>query len=421
MLKFFIVTVGTTGDVNPFVGLGIALKARGHDVQILANEIYKNLIVAEGLGFIQSATKEEYQKVILNPKVWDRKKGVGVLYKSHILPTLSRTYELIADSCKSNAPPILISTSISFAARIAHEKFGVPLATVNLQPFGFFSRYETANPGGAIGAIQKYIGPRLRQVCYDSMFTKFDHFLSTVNDFRVTLGLQPVRNLFRDWRHSPQLAIGLWPDWFASTQRDWPPNTYTTGFVDYDGISTNELKTDHTWEKAVADLGKPIVFTAGTGMQHADEFFDIAAKACHALNRPGLLLTQYNSQIPKKLPGNVQALSYAPFNKLLPQCDAVVHHGGIGTTARALAAGVPQVVVPWAFDQFDNATRIERLGVGRKINATQLTPGRLTSALDWLFRDAYVTKKCAHWKNNLTKSSALSTTCDLLEKHLVGK
>ena len=78
----------------------------------------------------------------------------------------------------------------------------------------------------------------------------------------------------------------------------------------------------------------------------------------------GILLTKYAAQVPDPLPPNVIRVGFAPFRKLFPRCAAVVHHGGIGTVAKALAAGVPQLVLPGAFDQTDNATRVKRLGAG---------------------------------------------------------
>jgi UDP:flavonoid glycosyltransferase YjiC (YdhE family) len=75
-------------------------------------------------------------------------------------------------------------------------------------------------------------------------------------------------------------------------------------------------------------------------------------------------VSTHDENFPRNLPSLIQTASYVPFGKLLRHCSAIVHHGGIGTTSQAFAAAAPQVVRPMAFDQFDNATRIERLGCG---------------------------------------------------------
>ena len=86
-------------------------------------------------------------------------------------------------------------------------------------------------------------------------------------------------------------------------------------------------------------------------------------------------MTQFDEQLPAPLPDHVVHVSYAPFSRVLPRCAAFIHHGGIGTTAQALRAGVRQVVVRLAHDQFDNAMRVRRLGSG-----VELAPGRANAA-----------------------------------------
>jgi rhamnosyltransferase subunit B len=106
----------------------------------------------------------------------------------------------------------------------------------------------------------------------------------------------------------------------------------------------------------------PIAFTLGTGMKHAADFFRTAVATCDTLGARGLLLTKYPDLIPASLPANVRHCAFAPFRELLPLCRAIVHHGGIGTTAAALEAGCPQLVLPLAWDQPDNAARVAKLG-----------------------------------------------------------
>ena len=103
----------------------------------------------------------------------------------------------------------------------------------------------------------------------------------------------------------------------------------------------------------------------------AADFFEQSALACQKLGRRGILLTKFDEQIPKVLPADVIHVPYAPFSQLLPRCAAIVHHGGIGTTSQALRAGIPQVIVPLAHDQPDNASRVKKLGVGSIIPCTR--------------------------------------------------
>ena len=125
----------------------------------------------------------------------------------------------------------------------------------------------------------------------------------------------------------------------------------------------------------------PIAFTLGTGMTHAAGFFRTAVAASDALGARGLLLSQFPDVIPTGLPPQVRHCAFAPFRQLLPLCGAVVHHGGVGTTAAALESGCPQLVLPLAWDQPDNAARVAGLGAGLALGSRRRSIGQMSRAL----------------------------------------
>jgi rhamnosyltransferase subunit B len=202
-----------------------------------------------------------------------------------------------------------------------------------------------------------------------------------LNKTRAALGLPPVRRLFRWWL-SPELVIGLFPECYATRQPDWPAQLRLAGFGRYDGDRGDDL-ADDVWTFCRSGSA-PVAFTLGTGMAHAAGFFRAAVDACELLGTRGVLLTKYPHLLPAQLPTGVRHCSFAPFRQLLPLCGAIVHHGGIGTTAAALCVGIPQLILPMAWDQPDNAERVRRLGVGAKLGPRQRTAGHLARALDQL-------------------------------------
>jgi UDP:flavonoid glycosyltransferase YjiC (YdhE family) len=125
----------------------------------------------------------------------------------------------------------------------------------------------------------------------------------------------------------------------------------------------------------------PVAITCGTGMMHARDTFRAALAACRTLGLRGIVLTKYQHQLPAPLPSFVRAFPFAPFGQLFPLCAAVVHHGGVGTGAKALASGTPQLVLPLAFDQLDNAKRMKRLGVGQWLKSNQRSSSHIAAAL----------------------------------------
>jgi len=107
---------------------------------------------------------------------------------------------------------------------------------------------------------------------------------------------------------------------------------------------------------------------------------------------------------------------YAPFDRLLPRCRAVVHHGGIGTTVQSFAAGIPQLVVPRAHDQFDNAMRVARIGAGAQLPFRRLDGGAAAAALRELVASSKVRAACRRARALMEAEDALPSACDLAER-----
>jgi UDP:flavonoid glycosyltransferase YjiC (YdhE family) len=287
-----------------------------------------------------------------------------------------RQYAAIAELARVPGS-VLVANPGVLAARLVGEKFGVPIASLLLQP-GILPS-NTAPPEMAGGlTIPPWLPHPLRRLYWRAVDVAADLLVGpSLNRVRAGLGLAPVRRLFRWWL-SPDLVIGLFPAWYAAPQPDWPPRVRLAGFGRFDGAH-GEVPED---VRAFCEAGPPpVAFTLGTGMAHAAGFFRAAVAACAALGARGLLLTRYANLVPRRLPPTVRHCAFAPFRRLLPLCGAAVHHGGIGTTAAALEAGCPQLVLPLAWDQPDNAARVTRLGVGTALGPRRRTAGHLARAL----------------------------------------
>ena len=159
----------------------------------------------------------------------------------------------------------------------------------------------------------------------------------------------------------------MFPGGFGPPQPDWPPQTKLTGFPLYDGQPGGGLPPEILHFCLAGD--PPIAFTFGTGMMHAADTFRKAVEVCRLLGKRGILLTRYERQLPAPLPTSMRTFEFAPFLALFPLCAAVVHHGGIGTVAKALSTGTPQLILPMAFDQPDNAARVKSLGAGESLKS----------------------------------------------------
>jgi len=235
-----------------------------------------------------------------------------------------------------------------------------------------------------------------------------------LNAFRAELGLAPVRAVFGSYVHSPQRVIGMFPEWFAPPAPDWPSQIRLTGFPLYDERGVTKLPDDLA---RFLDEGEPpVAFTPGSAMFQGRSFLEESAQACALLGRRGLLLTRHYEHLPTNPPAGVKHVEFAPFSELLPRCAALVHHGGIGTCSQALHAGVPQLVVPHAHDQPDNAARLVRLGVARKIEVGKYRRGRVAQTLRELTHSSEVRENCQRVTARFGDADSIAMTCDLIEE-----
>jgi UDP:flavonoid glycosyltransferase YjiC (YdhE family) len=224
--------------------------------------------------------------------------------------------------------------------------------------------------------------------------------------------LPPVHRILNQWIHSPDRVIGLFPPWFAPPPDDWPAQTVLTGFPLYDEADVTPL--DPELQDFLKAGEPPLAFTPGSAMRHGDEFFAVAVDVCRKLGRRGLLLSRHDRHMPADLPAGVRHVAYVPFSRLLPHCAALIHHGGIGTSAQALAAGIPQLVVPMSHDQPDNAMKLHELGVAEIVPAGRFSTARATVAISRLM-DSNHRAACLEIKKRFVGADPISETATLIE------
>jgi UDP:flavonoid glycosyltransferase YjiC (YdhE family) len=374
-MHVILATVGTDGDVFPHVGLGAALRARGHRVTLAAPEPYRACADAFGIEFCPLVTAAEVGRMLADPDLW-RPFRSGVMMARWGGPMVPRQYEALA-ALAGQPGSVLVANPGVLAARLAQEKLGTPTASLLLQPGLLPSCTGPPEmPGGM--TMPAWLPRPLRPLYWLGVDAAgYALVVPSLNRIRAGLGLPPVRRVFRWWL-SPDLVIGLFPSWYAAPQPDWPSQLRLAGFGRFDGTRA-ELPEDV--RRFSREGTPPIAFTFGTGMRHGAGFFRTAVAACHALGARGLLLTKYPDAVPARLPPEVRHCAFAPFRQLLPLCGAVVHHGGVGTTAAALETGCPQLVLPLAWDQPDNAARVSQLGVGLTLGPRHRSRRHISNAL----------------------------------------
>lgn len=410
-MNILLVPLGSHGDVHPFVGLGVALRARGHRVRVIINPFFAPLVDKAGLETIPLGTAEDYTSTASNPDLWKPVKGSKIVFQ-HLAELIAPVFTKIVAS-QFPGETVVVASTLAVGARVAQERIRIPTATVHLQPSILRSFLDPPKMPGT------FMGPRVPRWMIAMQWYIVDRWIvdpivgKSLNAFRKQLGLLPVQRILRDYIHSPQLTIGLFPDWFAAPQPDWPAPVRLTGFPLYDEAGVTPMSPELC--KFLDDGPPPIACTFGSAMWHARELLEQSARACTLLGRRGILLTRHRENLPPRLPVGVKHFDYAPFSQFLPRCAALVHHGGIGTAGQALFAGVPQLVLPHAHDQLDNATRLQRLGVASFIVPKHYKSDYAAQKLGDLIGSEIVARRCMEVKEKFAGKDAIGETCVLIE------
>jgi rhamnosyltransferase subunit B len=408
--RIIIAALGSYGDVHPFLAIGRELQRRGHEVVMVMPAMYESLTRKLGLEFAGAGTVEQFDQFSSQRELWDPVKGFGVIARG-VGESLRWFYEPIVENHRPGRTGLVMSTLL-FAGRVAQETLGIRGVTVHLSPVVLRSEIAppAAPPVPLSGKFPRWWN-RLMYRAVDGLV--IDRAMGgPVNEFRRSLGLSPVKRIFNGWIHSPDRVIGLFPEWFAPPQADWPGQTVLTGFPLYDEGDVTPM--DAGLEEFLNAGDAPIVFTPGSAMKFGDAFFIEAVKTCKLLGWRGVLLSRYPHHLPGNLPAEIRAVDFAPFSRLLPRCAAIVHHGGIGTAAQAMAAGIPQLVVTMAHDQPDNAARLKRLRVAESLPARKFSAAPAATMLRKIMGSAG--EACAAAKRQMTAETPLLRTVEIIER-----
>jgi rhamnosyltransferase subunit B len=347
--------IGSLGDLHPCLALGLELKQRGHSVAIACAEFYRKRVEAHDILFrpMRPHWKPDDRELIRQCE--NLRTGPEILFRKLILPHLQGTYQDLLLAARDT--DLMISGELVYAAPLVAEKLRLNWVSAILSPSSFFSSRDPSVlvtvPG--LMLLRKAGWPVYRaglNICRLAT----NHWSRPVRQLRMALGLRrDCDPVFRD-KFSPVLVLALFSRWLAEQQTDWPRQTIQPGFVYYDhepadGDMPPEL------QDFLCSGTPPLVFTLGsTAVHHPGGFYASSIEAARRLDCRAVLLG---------LPGeagivapNIFALPYAPYSRVFARSSVIVHQGGSGTTGQALRAGRPMVVVPFGWDQPDNAARV---------------------------------------------------------------
>jgi UDP:flavonoid glycosyltransferase YjiC (YdhE family) len=419
-------TFGSFGDLHPYLALAVELRRRGHDAVIATSEVYRQKIQGEQVEF--AAVRPDVGELLNQPefveKLWHQERGTEHLIRGYLMPQVNEAYEDLSAACQR--ADLLLTHVAAYAGPTVAEVLKLPWISIVLQPSMFLSRYDP--PLLPVAWIRHLyaLGPQARAAIFKLGKARVRSWTRPLLQLRHKLGLSTAANPVFEGALSPHRTLALFSPQFAAPQPDWPGNVQVTGFVFYDRrgegferfSSHSDEEVRHRMSEFLERGSPPVVFTLGSSaVMQPGNFYRESMTAAVKLGLRAILLAggDERAQLPHTMPDSIFVADYAPYSEVLPRVALTVHQGGIGTTAQALRAGRPMLVVPWAHDQPDNAERLRRIGVAQWMDRRRYTADRAAEKIRTLLDGQGYRERAAAIGKNIQHEDGLRASCDAIE------
>jgi len=426
MARIVLTCWGSHGDVDPFLGLGIALSRRSHHVSIAAPEHYRSLIENAGLVFHPLRPDLDPTDTSLVERIMDMRRGSEFLLREILFPQIEAMFEDV--SAAARGADLLVSHPVTFATPIVAEALKLPWASAVLAPTSMFSTYDfpAVPPAPWIKSLERlgrWPGKLVLAVARRATRTWAEPLFA----FRRRLGLGEGGNPVLEGQHSPHLVLALYSRLLGAPQPDWPPHTVITGHVFHDAPHGTSLSPELA---AFLESGPaPIVFTLGSSVVFiARDFWLQSVDAARRVGARAVLLTgdMRSPELDAALDRprgetDVIAVDRAPHSLIFPRASVVVQQCGIGTMAQGLRSGRPMLAVPYSHDQPDNALRARRLGVARIVYSQRYRAPRVARDLEKLLSDSTYASSASRVAVEIAKEGGAEAACDAIERTFVSR
>lgn len=417
MSRIIVTTIGSLGDLHPMIAIGLGLRDRGHEIVFATLKDYQAKI--ESLGFEFHSLRPDHispEDPEMMALMMDLQTGTERIVRDYLFANIRETYTDLMIAARD--ADFIVTVELVYAARLVAEKLNIPWALCVLAPISFFSPYDPpVLPTLLLLAKLRGFGRGVNRGVIN--FAKFvtRSWSAPLHQLRQELELAPIGNPMFEDKFSPDLNLALFSSTFASAQPDWAAKTVTTGFPFYDG-EPQGAELAPKLQDFLESGEPPIIFTLGSAaVLSPGDFYTESVQAAQQLKRRVVLLMGKNLP-PTDLPTGIVAFDYAPYSKVFPRACAIVHQGGIGTTAQALRSGHPTLVVPYSHDQPDNAARLERSGTARTIPRKRYTATRAIKELRELLDHSRYAANAAEIGRIIQTEDGVSVACDEIEKQL---
>lgn len=414
--RIVLATWGSLGDLHPYMAVALALRERGHDVTIATSDVHREKVLREGLGYAPLGPHLAIDETGFIRKCMDPRIGPEFLLREIVLPYTRAAYE---ESMKAiERADVFVTHTVMFGAHIAAEKTGIPWLSGVVAPAGFFSAFDPPVFAPYASTMRLYsLGSWVGRAALALGRSATSRWTAPVRECRAAMGVECERHPLFEGQFSPRGTLALFSSVFGAPQRDWPPNVTVTGFPLYDREQPGTTVSPGI-VKFLDEGPAPILFTLGSAAVFvAGDFYAQSIEAARRLGRRALLLVgdEGVNPIGRPLPPGVAAFGYGRYSEVFPRAAVNVHQGGVGTTAQAMRAGRPTLVVPFSHDQPDNGNRVRKLGIGRMLFRARYNAGSAARELEPLLERASYAAAAARVGERIRAENGAEAAADAIE------
>jgi len=417
-LKITIFAAGSRGDIQPCVALGKGLQQAGYKVCLAAPENFRDFIKEHNLPFftlrgdVQQIMDSDTGREFMQKGGGNPLKSIRAVRKM-IEPVVLRMALDAYTACLDADALICLGVFNAFGQSIA-EALDIPI--INLVPTPILPSRAFAAPSWPVqkdlGGIHNYLsGFVMLQVLW-LWYRPF------VKEFREQLGLAPysAAHFYRSMKFTPMLSA--YSPFIIPHPGDWPDSVHINGYF--------FLEDQSGWRpgpelQAFLEAGAPPVYIGYGSMagQNPEQLAGLVLEALAESNQRGLLLTGWGGLQADSVPDNVFVVDSAPHSWLFPRMAVVVHHGGAGTIAEGLRAGVPTVVIPFILDQSFWGARIRALGLGPEpLPLKKLTASRLAEAIQTAVSDTAMRQRALSYGQAIRSENGTGNAVETIIEYL---
>jgi sterol 3beta-glucosyltransferase len=420
-MKVSIVAAGSRGDVQPYVALGNGLKEAGHTVHVLASQDFQELITAHGLRFFNMGGSIESVAQSME----------GLLEGGNFIKILSTmgpvAQRLVSEAAASGliacegSNLIIAGLGGLFVGLALSEKLDIPFVPAYLYPFTPTRDFPTVlspSPQMRLPPWANRLSHRIGQQMMWQTFRAADKKAR-----RQVLGIAPMSfwGPFNSLEQDNRTILCGYSKHVIPIPKDWGNTIHVTGYWFLEPSAGWEPPADFV--KFLKSGPPPIYIGFGSMVNRKpEETTDLVLQALARTDQRGVLSSGWGGLRKEELPETVFMIGSIPHSWLFPQMAAVVHHGGVGTTAAGLRAGIPALVTPYFGDQLFWGQRVYELGVGpRPIPRKHLSVDCLAESIRCIVSDTAMQEKATRLGELIRVENGIARAVSVIEQYKGGR